>query len=142
MATDKIPLIVRHTMSEIQPVGSRVTCDPAPTNTDEDFLVSIAPWKIRDTANQLSEDGWKLDGSEASDDTGRIKDKFLSYKKDDINLILTCDKTFFDRFMAATSCAKRFNLLEKADRVALFQAVLYGNASIDPEDAIMEVYEA
>lgn len=137
----KIPLIVRHTMSEIQPVGSRVTCDPAPTDTDEDFLVSIAPWKIRDATNQLMEDGWVLDGSEASDDTGRIKDKFLSYKKGDINLILTCDKTFFDRFMAATSCAKKFNLLDKADRVALFQAVLYGNSYEEPECAELEMYE-
>ena len=32
-----------------------------------------------------------------------------------------------DRFMVATRLAKRFNLQAKADRVALFQAVLYGN---------------
>ncbi len=136
----KIPLIVRNTMSEIQPVGSRITCDPPPQNTDEDFLVSIAPWKIRETIAGLYDDNWRLDGSEANDDTRRIKDKFLSFKKDDINLILTPDKTFFDRFMAATSIAKKFNLMDKADRVALFQAVLYGNA-YEENELVMEAYE-
>lgn len=47
--------------------------------------------------------------------------------KGDVNLIVTQDNKFYDRFMAATSVAKRLNLLDKADRIALFQAVLYGN---------------
>lgn len=33
----------------------------------------------------------------------------------------------YDRFIAATAVAKRLNLLDKADRIALFQAVLYAN---------------
>ena len=48
-----------------------------------------------------------------------------------VNLIVTRNDTFFNRFMAASSVAKRLNLLDKADRVAVFQAVLYGNTTAE-----------
>jgi hypothetical protein len=45
------------------------------------------------------------------------------------NLIVTDDLEWHRRFVAATSIAKRLNLMAKADRIALFQAVLYGMPS-------------
>jgi len=57
-----------------------------------------------------------------------VADRFSSYVKKEVNLIVTEDPKFFDKFMAATSVAKRLNLLSKEDRIALFQAVLYGNS--------------
>lgn len=47
-------------------------------------------------------------------------------RRGNINVIVTPEMEFFDRFMAATELARRFNLMEKVDRIALFQAVLYG----------------
>lgn len=59
-------------------------------------------------------------------------EKFSSYVKNNDgtpeNLIITSSQVFHQRFLAASSVAKRLNLLEKSDRIALFQAVLYGNS--------------
>lgn len=113
-------------------VGSRVTCDPAPTDTDEDFLVlAVEPWKLIDSLKMIH--GFKRGGSELVDDETdkdhhASKYGFASLKLGHVNLIITEDSEFYRRFLAASSVAKRLNLLEKADRIALFQAVLYGNS--------------
>ena len=103
------------------PVGSRVTCDPAPTDTDEDYLVcgndSIGEY--------LKSIGFKAEGHPKFY-TGNNNGNFQSYRRDEINIIVTPDADFYDLFKSATELAKRFNLLEKSDRIALFQAVLYG----------------
>jgi hypothetical protein len=51
----------------------------------------------------------------------------LKHPRDDVNLIATSDGDFFRRFLAATQVCIRLNLMNKEDRIALFQAVLYGN---------------
>ncbi len=113
-------------------VGSRVTCNPAPTDTDQDILVlveDIAEWRER-----MIEGGFEVAGSiPAAEKNVLGADQFESYTKDDINLIVTSDAMFFSKFMAATHVAKRLNLLNKNDRKALFQAVLYGNVWGDRE---------
>lgn len=109
-------------------VGSRETCNPAPTNTDQDILVLVRANQYQDFASGLFLLGFELDGSHISNETSISHDSgFQSFKKGDVNLIVTGSQVFYMRFMAATSVARRFNLLEKDDRIALFQAVLYGN---------------
>ncbi len=103
----------------LEPVGSRVTCDPPPMNTDEDYLILVAANRFAALEAEVVGQGFVLGGS-------RVGDEFRSYKLEAVNLIVTTKAEFFDRFMAATSVAQRLNLLDKADRVALFQAVLYG----------------
>jgi hypothetical protein len=107
----------------ITPVGSRVTCDPPPTDTDEDWLVHS--YNVQKAIDLLSQNGFTLDNPNLhyAPDTGA----FNSWRKGNVNVILTKDYDFNRRFLAASAMAKRFNLLEKPDRVALFQAVLYGN---------------
>ena len=73
----------------------------------------------------MQQDGFTQDGSPEFY-TGNDNGGFRSFRKGDMNIITTESMEFFDRFMTATALAKRFNLLEKADRIALFQAVLYG----------------
>lgn len=126
-------------------VGSRVTCNPAPTDTDADYLVLLMPFddlpdheanaamgeRIREVHEALKADGWELGGSRPDNDT--LDDRketcfFNSYTKAEVNLILTADQTFHRSFLAATVVCKDLNLLEKADRIKLFQAVLYGNS--------------
>lgn len=105
----------------IRRVGSRVTCNPAPDNTDEDFL-ALVPF---DVTALMAADGFTQDGSPEFY-TGNDNGGFRSFRKGEMNIITTDSIEFFELFLTATELAKRFNLLAKADRIALFQAVLYG----------------
>lgn len=103
------------------PVGSRVTCNPPPVDTDEDWLVLT----FGDVAEKMREAGFSQDGSPQFY-TGNDNGGFRSWRHGDINVVTTESQEFYERFITATDLAKRFNLLAKADRIALFQAVLYG----------------
>lgn len=113
-----------------EPVGSRVTCVPAPTDTDADYLLLVEDHSSFRIA--IGEFYFTMDGSEVVDSLTPLDsaDRFSSYSLGYINLIVTSDVVFFDKFMAATSVAKRLNLLDKQDRIVLFQAVLYGNPCV------------
>lgn len=108
-------------------VGSRVTCAPAPTDTDQDVLCLVNLDKWPDLIEELTWDGFTFDGNEHYANALEGGCGFRSYRNGEINLILTTDAEFHRRFLAATSVAKHLNLLDKSDRIALFQAVLYGN---------------
>ncbi len=100
--------------------GSRYICTPPVTDTDDDYVVLVQDTRsfIHDARNA---------GYEASaKDSCADHSEFMSFRKDDINLIVTDDLAFFGRFNAATEVAKRLNLRNKNDRIMLFQAVLYG----------------
>lgn len=111
-------------------VGSRVTCNPAPTDTDQDFLVLVDDSKWIEFCDAIKNDGFELGGSFISDEINYVPDekRFNSFTRGVDNLICTRSVVFFDKFMTATALAKRFNLLNKYDRIALFQGVLYGNS--------------
>ncbi len=114
----------------ITPVGSRVTCDPAPLDTDRDWLVLVQPEHWKAFALAMVEAGWAQGGSDIPDDSNETEpdDRFNSYTLGVENVIATCSEVFHRRFLAATSVAKLLNLQEKHERVAMFQAVLYANA--------------
>lgn len=125
-------------MKRIEPVGSRVTCEPPPEDSDADFLVLVAEEDFDDFTSLLEDGGWELGGSvvaPAEFDVSAYSTAgygFNSYTKEMecgtvYNFIITCSEEFFDKFMAATAEAKALNLLKKEERVALFQKVLYGN---------------
>lgn len=119
-------------------VGSRVTCDPAPTDTDQDVLV-LTTAELWDTSlgAELGLTGFDKGGSDCGnqvDYLSQVPLSFQSFTKDDLNLIITFDPEFFRRFMAATAVAKSLNLMGKDERVMLFQAVLYGNEPITQQD--------
>jgi hypothetical protein len=117
-----------------EPVGSRVTCNPPPSGTDVDYLVYCPVETQHGTVQYaslleyLATNGWELGGSKIESKGVQVGYGFESFTREDINLIITQDFLFFSRFMAATSVCLRLNLLQKEDRIALFQAVLYGNA--------------
>ena len=104
----------------LKAVGSRVTCVPAPTNTDEDWLVLV----LKDPENELTVAGFVMEGNPEFY-TGNDNGGFRSWRKGEINLIVTQDSFFYSLFETATELARRFNLQDKSDRIALFQAVLY-----------------
>lgn len=102
------------------PVGSRVTCSPPPTDTDEDWLCYVKDIDV------FIEMAIKMGYDTGESHYGEIE-HFVSVRKGDINLIITQDMSFFNKFIWASNLAKRFNLLNKEDRIALFQGVLYAN---------------
>lgn len=114
-------------LGEFFPCGSRVTCMPPPTDTDEDWLVLVEDMESFRFA--VLAQGFEIGGSLFLDAEAPLdaEDRFSSYSLGEVNIIATEDPTFFFKFKVATSVAKRLNLLDKADRIALFQAVLYGN---------------
>lgn len=128
--THPLNFVVRGMFKRVEPVGSRVTCKPAPVNTDEDWLC-LLPADAESGANfdaALVGMGWRLGGSQPTDaEVMPPSARFWSYTHGEVNIIVTRSEEFYKRFMAATSVSTRLNLLEKDDRIALFQAVLYGN---------------
>jgi hypothetical protein len=114
----------------LAPVGSRVTCNPPPVDTDEDWLALC----IGNTTELMRSHGFKQDGSPQFY-TGNDNGGFRSWRRGELNVVTTESNEFFWRFITATDLAKRFNLLAKADRIALFQAVLYGVRSENLEPA-------
>jgi hypothetical protein len=105
-----------------QAVGSRVTCDPPVLDTDCDFLLFVHPERQQEMESTLLNQRWRLGGSRPNDVD---LSGFSSFTQGDVNLIITYDEGFYHKFSVATDLTKRFNLLVKSDRIALFQGVLY-----------------
>lgn len=119
--TDKLnPLINRWFLC-----GSRVTCDPPVENTDRDIMVLVKDAVL--FAAKAVACGFVMGGSMQPEDCAAVF-QYVSMRRGSDNVIFTEDKDFFKRFYAATSASKKLNLLNKDDRVMLFQAVLYGNS--------------
>lgn len=114
--------------------GSREICNPPPMDTDDDWLVLIAPEDKEDFLSffeigTISEgdriqgpSGWEIGGSEPPGE----ESEFKSLKKGEFNIIMTTDPSYFKYFEAATTVAKKLNLLDKRDRIMLFAAVMQG----------------
>jgi hypothetical protein len=112
----------------IEPVGSRITCNPPPEDTDIDYLVFVPEKKMANLLEALDLSNWTMLGSNIAPETRPpVEDRFHSYRLDEYNLIMTSSESFFAKFMAATHVAKELNLLDKRDRIVMFQAMLYGN---------------
>lgn len=114
--------------------GSRVTCNPPPQHTDEDYLVAVPDTSeaVAEVVNILSMTGFLWEGNEHYQNEARSG--FMSWRRDRHNLIVIAHPDLIRRHRAATYLCARLNLLDKADRIALFQAVLYGNYVDDGEE--------
>lgn len=123
--------------------GSKVICDPPPEGTDEDYLLLLEDDNAVNTLESiLTFDGWVIGGSMAYSGAGSLNKEhsfnsdgalsnnnlFHSWKTPNdegivTNLILTCNEQYFEDFTRATFLARRLNLLDKVDRVVLFEAL-------------------
>ena len=98
--------------------GSRETCNPAPQDTDVDFVILVV--------NKFEPEsiGFKL----TTDDIECYGDgDFQTYRQGEVNLIVVHSWADFKAWKAATAAAKQMNITDKEKRIALFQGVLYGN---------------
>lgn len=115
---------------KFEPVGSRVTCNPPPEDTDADYLCLIDRGPNAATFYNLLHDNGFV--NESILPTGEQKygemmreedDIFESWRKDEVNIILTYSDSFFNKFMAASDVCRHLNLMNKEDRVMVFEAV-------------------
>ncbi len=110
-------------------VGSTVTCNPPVENTDTDFLILIKEENKKTVHSLLEQSDWYHAYGTYRPSTGEER-PFRAYRKGKINYIITWDEDYHRRFLEASDLAKRFNLLNKADRVDLFNLALYGTYKI------------
>lgn len=114
----------------IFPSGSRVICNPPPTDTDEDFVVLCKPSVCAfDILEHLEGLGYTTSsGKDEYADMGDFDNHegFMSFKKGEINYILTQSVEMYEGFMLATVEATEKNLLDKGERIKVFRKHLYG----------------
>ena len=112
------------------PVGSRVTCSIFSSRADIDWLVLVEGGGFEILlSNRLKRLGWLTKTNEyTSSSPTNFGVIFKSFRLGEHNLIITESPSFHKKFLLASSVAKKLDLLVKEDRVALFQAILYGNA--------------
>jgi len=103
----------------VRPTGSRHICTPPP-NTDEDYIVYVKSSSFDALVNRLITLGYKAETNDNYEDVS-----FYSFRNpENINLIVTEDFDWYNKFVIATAMAKERNLLKKQDRIALFKEVL------------------
>lgn len=124
--------------------GSSVICNPPVLDTDEDYLVLVDNleeagfwfqphgWTncFDDWSNkQDSDPGIDVDGYTIELTTGA---RFQAWRREKENIIVTDDRTLHIQSVAATLLAKELNLTDKAQRIALFRAIKFGEEYTGP----------
>lgn len=106
------------------PTGSRIICDPPVLDTDIDYVILV------ENKNKFEKEIFQIGFRDSSHNTLcnylNIKSEFNSYKRDQINLIITESESFYNKFFTFTNEARLRNLTKKSDRVALCKSFLYG----------------
>jgi len=110
----------------IVPVGSRVTCSPPPTDTDEDFLLLVED--MEDSVRKLKDIGFDTGMTiQQEHEYVALKNtsggRFKSLRLGDVNYIITQSAFFFDRFLTATHICKTLNVMDKKQRILIFSGV-------------------
>lgn len=108
-------------VAAVVPVGSRVTCNPPPTNTDQDLLVLVETQdELYDFEEKLLQWDWESESESYKENAAQ----FNSWRKlvdgTEYNIILTAKVDWFDTFLDATFSCKEKNLLSKEERIAEF----------------------
>ena len=103
------------------PVGSRRTCNPPPTDTDDDYLVLCRDAK--ETVKSLKELGFEPPEN-IEEYIALHVCNFTSLRFGELNFIVTDDVIWFDKFLTASYFAKKYNVTNKADRIELFDSVM------------------
>lgn len=101
--------------------GSREICDPFPLDTDDDYLVTVKDnTSLQFIHNLLTVGGWNKGGSEYNNNPG-----FWSWRRAEVNVLTTANHEYSEKFKLATRVAKALNVLKKAERIQLFEAIVY-----------------
>lgn len=129
LSADQIGYMTDRFGAAVSMCGSRITCDPPPTDTDEDWLVFVRGDKdLSHLVDFLHSQEWEWEGSEHYQS---VAGNFMSWRKGDANLIVTKNEGFWKLHRIATEVCKHHNVMEKTRRIRIFQAILYGNFGDD-----------
>lgn len=116
---------------DVVPCGSKFVCDPPVVTTDEDYLVwsSVKLDEYLRAAGFVDDAGLQQAPGSSRPTWGESDPdlRFTSWKKGDINLIVTESEEFALKHECATRLCQKFNVLGKQDRIAVYQAILYGS---------------
>lgn len=116
-------------------VGSRVTCNPPPTDTDQDILVLFQPKQMDEAIDELDANKWVREGEYGS------AAEFISYRRGEINLVLTDEEEWFDLFLKATELCTEANFLKKEDRIKCFDKVFGREEKKSKATSFQEMYQ-
>lgn len=119
MTLDQFLVLIHDAAIVFMPCGSRFTCDPPPMDTDIDYLALITDEGTKKLENAGFSYEVDLDSYDELSD-------FVSFRSGLYNVIATPNAEFYAKFKMATFIAKKRNILDKDDRIALFQNILYG----------------
>ena len=117
-----VPYDLKSVVQDSFASGSRTICSPAPLDTDLDIVVLIdsprAVVELVDMGYLYHHESqvayaWPQDHDDA----------FVSLRKGEVNLIVVWSRTGFERWRLYTEAARRLNLLNKSDRIALAQVI-------------------
>ena len=97
--------------------GSRVICDPPPTDTDRDFVLLVND--VATAACRLYRHGWQ-DPAGMSEYRGEHGD-FVTVRRGEDNAMLFGNPVEFGAVLAATCIATQKNIMQKSERYALFE---------------------
>lgn len=102
-------------------VGSRVTCNPAPTDTDRDILVLCVEGEMGELVERIMQAGGSVCGDADYGDT------MIPLRLGEDNFLVTEDEEYYHHFRAVTAAVRFLNIMDKPTRHAIFSALLDGN---------------
>lgn len=149
MLPENIVSKVSRLQGRILATGSRAICNPAPTNTDEDWVIQVTNLeRLNLFRDFLVEDGWEHDVGEQYEghmdlfsEEGELSG-FASFKKavdaTIYNILLVGSHAAFRLWTTATGLAKAMNLTKKSERVDLFRAILYNEEIYVPPSLTLD----
>ena len=149
MLPENIVSYVARLQGRMLATGSRVICNPAPTDTDEDWVVQITSLeRLKLFRDFLEEDDWAHNVGERYEghmdlfsEEGELYG-FASFKKvvdgTIYNILLVGSHAAFRLWTTATGLAKAMNLTKKSERVELFRAILYNEEIYVPPSLTLE----
>lgn len=112
------------------PTGSNYICNPPVTNTDIDTVFLCQPCQVDPITSQvrtydesLLETGWEPCVGEGYEILGG---DFTAWRKGNKNYIVTTDPEYYKKYVRATKICKAMNLLNKQDRIWMFEVVMHG----------------
>ena len=111
------------------PTGSNYICNPPVTDTDIDQMFLV--YDLYRAAEELDQLGWKECRSKNNNEYPT--DVMLAFRLGVNNALLTDNEEYFNNFYKATEEVKRRNLLNKADRIALFEEYIGRKKKVTPE---------
>jgi hypothetical protein len=115
--------VTKGTFLEAARTGSRYICNPPVLDTDDDYIVLVDNLE-QSLEKFLYKEGWRRSGSEGYSTDGEWESIKKTIDGTVVNLIMTDNENYFNRFVHATETAKKLNLREKADRIILFKAIV------------------